>query len=356
MKRSADPTLLNILVTGGCGFIGGALCRHLIATGRYRVWNVDKLTYAADLRSVASIEDDPRYRFFQIDICDGQAVLDVMRHGNIDQVVHLAAESHVDRSIASPAVFLETNVIGTFHLLDAVLIYWRELSREKRDNFRFHHVSTDEVFGNRLIEQNLFTETARYAPSSPYSASKAASDHFVRAWHATYGLPILLSNSCNTYGPFQYPDKLVPMTIINALRGVPIPVYGDGLNSRDWVFVEDHVRALELVLQEGAIGASYNVGGRTEQATMQVVQTICDLLDEELRPTRQQSRRSLIKFVQDRPGHDRRYGVDPSKIETELGWRPELSFTEGLRRTIRWYIANEQWWGPSVSKATRDHV
>ena len=337
---------LNILVTGGCGFIGSAVCRHLIGSGRYRVWNVDKLTYAGDPRSLASIDADPGYRFSQVDIADGRAVLDILREGEVDRVVHLAAESHVDRSIDSPAIFLETNVLGTFRLLDASLSYWRELTGDKKRDFRFHHVSTDEVFGDLPFGEGVFTEETSYDPSSPYSASKAASDHLVRAWHRTYGLPVVLSNCSNNYGPYHFPEKLIPLTILNALEGLPLPVYGEGANVRDWLYVDDHARALEQVMLNGRPGESYNVGGRAERTNLEVVKTICDLLDKEQPLPDGRSRRELIQFVTDRPGHDRRYAIDPTKIESELGWRAQETFESGLSKTIRWYSENEDWWRP----------
>ena len=335
----------NILVTGGAGFIGSAVCRHLVNAG-YRVVNLDKLTYAGNLDSLREIADRDNYAFHQADISDGAQVLAILRQERIDKVMHLAAESHVDRSIDGPAVFLETNVVGTFRLLEAALAYWRELGEAGRRTFRFHHVSTDEVFGDLPFDSGIFTEQTPYAPSSPYSASKAASDHFVRAWHETYGLPVVLSNCSNNYGPYHFPEKLVPLVILNALEEKPLPVYGAGANVRDWLYVDDHARALELVMNQGRVGVSYNVGGRAERTNLQVVETICDTLDD-LRPRVDRSaRRDLIAFVADRPGHDRRYAIDPSKIESELGWRAEESFESGLRKTVAWYLDNEWWWRP----------
>ncbi len=337
---------IRILVTGGAGFIGSAVCRHLVAQGGYHVFNVDKLTYSGNLASLAGIADDPSYRFIQADICDARAMAQAFEEADPDLVMHLAAESHVDRSIDGPGVFVQTNVVGTVTLLDAALAHWRALPQDRREAFRFHHISTDEVFGDLPFDSGIFTEETPYAPSSPYSASKAASDHFVRAWHRTYGLPVVLSNCSNNYGFFQYPEKLVPLTILNALEGLPLPVYGRGANVRDWLFVDDHVRALELVMNSGQVGESYNVGGRNERTNLALVETICDIIDG-LRPLAGNGRRrDLIRFVEDRPGHDLRYAVDSSKIERELGWRPLQNFEEGLERTIVWYVENGWWWRP----------
>ncbi len=336
----------RLLVTGGAGFIGSAVCRHLIASGRYQVVNVDKLTYSGSLESLQEVADSPDYEFHQQDICDQGAMLDILRRERIDRVVHLAAETHVDRSIDGPAVFLRTNVDGTFALLQAALTYWRELGTDAALGFRFLHVSTDEVFGDLPFDEGIFTETTPYAPSSPYSASKAASDHLVRAWHATYGLPVVLSNCSNNYGPFHFPEKLVPLIILNGLEGNPLPVYGRGANVRDWLFVEDHARALEVILTSGRVGESYNVGGRSERTNLAVVEAVCDLLDARQPLADGRSRRELIEFVEDRPGHDRRYAIDPSKIEQELGWRAQESFETGLAKTVDWFLANEWWWRP----------
>ena len=336
----------RLLVTGGAGFIGSAVCRHLIASGRYQVVNVDKLTYSGSLESLQEVADSPDYEFHQQDICDQGAMLDILRRERIDRVVHLAAETHVDRSIDGPAVFLRTNVDGTFALLQAALTYWRELGTDAALGFRFLHVSTDEVFGDLPFDEGIFTETTPYAPSSPYSASKAASDHLVRAWHATYGLPVVLSNCSNNYGPFHFPEKLVPLIILNGLEGNPLPVYGRGANVRDWLFVGDHARALELILTSGRVGESYNVGGRSERTNLAVVEAVCDLLDARRPLADGRSRRELIEFVEDRPGHDRRYAIDPSKIEQELGWRAQESFETGLAKTVDWFLANEWWWRP----------
>jgi dTDP-glucose 4,6-dehydratase len=337
---------LNILVTGGAGFIGSALCRHLVRSGGYRVCNLDKLTYAGNLDSLAEVANEPNYRFVRGDIGDGALVRSLLEEERIDIVMHLAAETHVDRSIDGPADFIDTNIIGTFRLLEAALDYWRGLDRQRQGRFRFHHISTDEVFGDLPFDSGIFLESTPYDPSSPYSASKAASDHLVRAWHRTYGLPVVLSNCSNNYGPYHFPEKLIPLVILNALEGRELPVYGRGENVRDWLYVDDHARALELVATTGAIGESYNVGGRAERNNLAVVETICDLLDERRPLQGGGSRRQLISFVKDRPGHDRRYAIDPSRIERELGWRQQESFESGLARTIDWYLENQWWWGP----------
>jgi dTDP-glucose 4,6-dehydratase len=341
---------LKILVTGGAGFIGSAVCRHLVNDLGLQTVNVDKLTYAANLDSLKSIAENPLYRFHQLDICDGTAMLDIFRHEAVDKVMHLAAESHVDRSIDGPAVFIETNVIGTYSLLEAARTYWNELKGKRHERFRFHHISTDEVFGELPFDGSLFTETTPYAPSSPYSASKAASDHLVRAWHHTYGLPVVLSNCSNNYGPYHFPEKLIPLMILNALEDKPLPVYGKGDNVRDWLHVEDHARALATIATQGAVGESYNVGGRSERTNIAVVEAICDIVDERRPRADHSSRRNLITFVTDRPGHDSRYAIDSSKIDAELGWRPQRSFEDGLRETVDWYFANEDWWRPIREK------
>jgi dTDP-glucose 4,6-dehydratase len=337
---------LSVLVTGGAGFIGSALCRHLVRSGGYRVINLDKLTYAGNLASLGELEDASCYRFVRGDIADGGLVRSLLEEERVDIVMHLAAETHVDRSIDGPADFIETNIMGTFRLLNSALAYWRSLDPRRRTGFRFHHVSTDEVFGDLPFDSGIFTEESPYQPSSPYSASKAASDHLVRAWHHTYGLPVVLSNCSNNYGPFHFPEKLVPLVILNALEGKPLPVYGKGENVRDWLFVDDHARALELIATRGRVGESYNVGGRAERSNLSVVETICDLLDEKRPRGDGRSRRALISFVEDRPGHDRRYAIDPRKVERELGWSQQESFETGLSKTIDWYLENEWWWRP----------
>jgi dTDP-glucose 4,6-dehydratase len=337
---------MKILVTGGAGFIGSAVCRHLAANAKNHVVNVDKLTYAGNLASLRQLENHPNYTFVEADICDDTTILGILRSEKIDAVMHLAAESHVDRSIDGPAAFIETNIIGTFRMLNAALTYWRELSEPEKSAFRFHHISTDEVFGDLPFDSGIFTEETPYAPSSPYSASKAASDHLVRAWHETYGLPVVLSNCSNNYGPFHFPEKLIPLVILNALDGKPLPVYGAGANIRDWLFVEDHARALELVVTKGKPGESYNIGGRAERTNLSVVETICDILDQKRPRSGGRRYRDLITFVTDRPGHDRRYAIDASKIERELGWKPAETFETGLERTVQWYLDNEWWWQP----------
>ena len=336
---------MKVMVTGGSGFIGSAVCRHLVRDLGHQVVNVDKLTYAASAGSTAEISGSPLYRFHRLDICDRDAMLKAMRDEAVDAIMHLAAESHVDRSIDGPGEFVQTNILGTFALLQAARIYHGGLAEPKKQQFRFHHVSTDEVFGDLPLDGGLFTEATPYAPSSPYSATKAASDHLVMAWHKTYGLPVVLSNCSNNYGPYHFPEKLIPLMIINGLEGKPLPVYGGGENVRDWLHVEDHARALALVVTRGAAGQSYNIGGRNERSNLAVVQAIADTLDE-LVPLNSGSRRSLITFVGDRPGHDLRYAIDASRIERDLGWRARETFDTGLRKTVEWYLANSGWWQP----------
>ncbi|MGY4396614.1 dTDP-glucose 4,6-dehydratase [Sphingomonas sp. UYAg733] len=336
----STPPERTVLVTGGAGFIGSAVCRHLIADGRTRVINLDKMTYAASHAALVEIEGSPNYRFVQGDIADRRLVADVLATERVDAIMHLAAESHVDRSIDGPAVFIETNITGTFHMLEAALDHWRSLSGEARANFRFHHVSTDEVFGDLPFDDSKFSEDSAYRPSSPYSASKAAADHLVRAWHHTYGLPVVLSNCSNNYGPHQYPEKLIPLTITRAAAGETLPVYGTGANVRDWLHVTDHARALDMVMTRGEPGATYVVGGREEHSNIAVVAMICDLIDERM-PSSTGRRRNLIRFVEDRAGHDRRYAIDPSRIEQALDWHPEIRFREGLAATVDWYLAKQ---------------
>lgn len=336
---------MRILVTGGAGFIGSALIRHLIETTAHEVLNLDKLTYAGNLESLSSIATNTRYEFVQADIADRAKVDAVLERFAPHAIMHLAAESHVDRSIDGPAAFIETNIVGTYSLLEAARAYWAKLPAAEREAFRFHHVSTDEVYGDLHGVDDLFTETTPYAPSSPYSASKAASDHLVRAWHRTYGLPVLLSNCSNNYGPFQFPEKLIPLTILNALAGKPLPVYGNGLQVRDWLFVEDHAHALLQVLCAGQVGETYNIGGHNEQKNIDVVRSICALLEELApdHPAGVNHYADLISFVQDRPGHDQRYAIDASKIQRELGWTPAETFQSGLRKTVQWYLDNSEW-------------
>ena len=332
----------RILVTGGAGFIGSAVVRKLVGEGRAEVVNVDKLTYAGNLDSVADVADDPAYHFEQVDICDAEAMRALFERYEPTSVMHLAAESHVDRSIDGPLAFVQTNVVGTFTLLQEARRYWQRLAREGRDRFRFLHVSTDEVFGS-LGDTGLFDETTPYDPSSPYSASKAASDHLVRAWHRTYGLPCLITNCSNNYGPYQFPEKLIPLTTLNALAGERLPVYGKGENVRDWLYVEDHADALVTVLERGRVGETYLVSGRNEWKNIDVVRLIARLLDELSPDAALGPRERLITFVTDRPGHDMRYAIDPSKLERELDWRPSETFESGLRKTLVWYLEHPEW-------------
>lgn len=334
---------MKIIVTGGAGFIGSAVIRHLIAETDAEVVNVDKLTYAANLDSLKMVADHPRYRFEKLDICDAEAMTALFAEVRPTHVMHLAAESHVDRSISGSRAFIETNILGTYNLLEAARAHWMSLEGAARDGFRFHHISTDEVYGS-LGPEGLFHETTAYDPSSPYSASKASSDHLVMAWFRTYGLPVVLSNCSNNYGPFQFPEKLIPLMILNALDGKNLPVYGDGSNVRDWLHVEDHARALVTILTRGRLGEKYNVGGRNERTNLEVVYTICDAVDEHLGDGK--SRRELISFVTDRPGHDHRYAIDASKLESELGWKASFNFDTGIAQTIAWYLDNEAWWKP----------
>ncbi len=335
----------QFLITGGAGFIGSAVARHLIRETDHRVCVVDKLTYAGNLASLAPVANNPRYSFVRADIADADKMKSVFASYRPDVVMHLAAESHVDRSIDGPAAFMQTNIIGTYVLLEAALAHWRALPKSTQNDFRFHHISTDEVFGS-LDTDGSFTEETAYDPRSPYSASKAASDHLVRSWHHTYGLPVLVTNCSNNYGPYHFPEKLVPLTIINGLEGAKLPVYGAGANVRDWLYVEDHARALLAVVSSGRVGETYCIGGRSERTNLDVVKCICVLLDE-LTPSRAiGSREALITFVTDRPGHDLRYAIDPTRICTELAWQPRETFESGLRKTVEWYLANRAWWQP----------
>jgi dTDP-glucose 4,6-dehydratase len=334
---------MKIIVTGGAGFIGSALCRYLVRELGHAVLNIDKLTYAGNLASLKQIEDAPDYLFMKADVCDMARMNEAFAQFRPDAVMHLAAETHVDRSISGAKGFVETNVIGAFTMLEAARLYWTELDADARDAFRFLHVSTDEVYGS-LGQEGLFRETTSYDPSSPYSASKAAADHLANAWFRTYGLPVVISNCSNNYGPYHFPEKLIPLTILNALEGAPLPIYGAGTQIRDWLHVDDHVRALFLVLTRGRLGEKYNVGGRNERRNIDVVEAICACLDEH-RP-RATSHRELMAFVPDRPGHDARYAIDATKLENELGWRAQRNFESGIRETVSWYLENEWWWAP----------
>ena len=329
------------LITGGAGFIGSATIRHLIDDTNHQVINLDKLTYSGNLESLADISACDRYHFIQGDICSRDLVADIFFKFQPDVVMHFAAESHVDRSIDGPAIFVQTNIVGTAVLLEVVRSYWAELSGEKQETFRFHHISTDEVYGS-LGEEGFFTEKSVYAPSSPYSASKASSDHLVRAWHCSYGVPVLITNCSNNYGPYQFPEKLIPLMILNALDRKSLPVYGDGQQIRDWLYVDDHVRALVLCATQGKVGETYNIGGHNEKQNIEVVHTLCDILDE-IRPKPHGSYRDQVVHVTDRPGHDMRYAIDATKIQEELGWTPEETFESGMKKTVNWYLANEIW-------------
>lgn len=337
---------MKVLITGGAGFIGSAVVRHILANTDFNVINVDKLTYAGNLDSLPGAEANRRYNFEQIDICDEVEISRIFDHYKPNAVMHLAAESHVDRSIDGPGEFIHTNIVGTYNLLERARQYYETLSGSAKSQFRFHHISTDEVFGDLEGTDDLFTENTPYAPSSPYSASKASSDHLVRAWGRTYGLPVIITNCSNNYGPYHFPEKLIPHIILNALQGKPLPVYGDGTQIRDWLYVEDHARALVKVVVEGTVGGTYNIGGHNEKTNIDVVKIVCDLL-EELAPEKPQGvdyYRDLIQFVKDRPGHDARYAIDASKMQVELDWTPEESFETGIRKTVIWYIENMRWW------------
>jgi dTDP-glucose 4,6-dehydratase len=335
-------TQKTLLITGGAGFIGSALIRHLIGQSDYRVVNIDKLTYAGNLESLTEVENHPNYRFVQADICDADKMAAIFSEFKPAAIMHLAAESHVDRSIDGPAEFVQTNLVGTYTLLETARAYWSQLQAEQKKAFRFHHISTDEVYGT-LGDNGLFTETTAYQPNSPYSATKAGSDHLVRAWHHTYGLPVILTNCSNNYGPYQFPEKLIPLMINNALAGKALPVYGNGQNIRDWLYVDDHVEALQLVLEKGKVGESYNIGGFNEHTNLDVVNTLCDILDELLPESSYKPHKNLIHFVTDRPGHDLRYAIDATKIQKELGWQPRETFASGLRKTVEWYLNNREW-------------
>ena len=334
---------MKILVTGGAGFIGSAVIRHIIQNTNNQVFNIDKLTYAGNLESLKEIDQHSNYEFKQIDICDTEQITAAIDAFQPNAIMHLAAESHVDRSIDGPAAFIQTNIVGTYTLLEAARKYWMSLDVEAQQNFRFHHISTDEVYGDLEGTTDLFTETTSYAPSSPYSASKASSDHLVRAWHRTYGLPVIVTNCSNNYGPYHFPEKLIPLVILNALDAKPLPVYGNGQQIRDWLFVEDHARALYKVVTEGVVGETYNVGGHNEKQNIEVVKTICKILDELKPQANGQTYESLITFVKDRPGHDLRYAIDATKIQNELGWTPKETFETGIRKTVEWYLNNQEW-------------
>ncbi len=336
----------KILITGGAGFIGSAVIRHIIDNTNDSVINVDKLTYAGNLESLDSISNNKRYIFEQVDICDKEELERVFNSYQPNLVMHLAAESHVDRSIDGPSDFIKTNIVGSYILLEVVKNYWQKLDETKKQVFRFHHISTDEVYGDLEGTDDLFTETTPYAPSSPYSASKASSDHLVRAWYRTYGLPVIVTNCSNNYGPYHFPEKLIPLMILNALAGKPLPVYGSGQQIRDWLFVEDHARALYKVVTEGKVGETYNIGGHNEKANIDVVKTICAILEELVpqKPQGVEKYADLITFVKDRPGHDVRYAIDASKIQRELGWKPQETFETGIRKTVEWYLNNKTWW------------
>lgn len=334
---------MNILVTGGAGFIGSAVIRHIIKNTDNNVLNVDKLTYAGNLESLINVENDSKYNFKQIDICDSMAIEQAFNDFQPDLIMHLAAESHVDRSIDGPADFINTNIVGTYTLLEVARKYWQGLGDARKFSFRFHHISTDEVYGDLEGTNDLFTEKTSYAPSSPYSASKASSDHLVRAWYRTYGLPVVITNCSNNYGPYHFPEKLIPLVILNALDGKELPVYGKGNQIRDWLYVEDHARALYKVVTEGAIGETYNIGGHNEKQNIEVVKNICQILDELKPQSNGQPYESLITFVKDRPGHDLRYAIDATKIKNDLGWTPQETFDSGIRKTVEWYLNNLEW-------------
>lgn len=337
---------MNVIITGGAGFIGSAVARYLLSMDDISILNIDALTYAGNLESIPNVDKNTRYKFLKADINDVNTIKIAFANFKPDAVMHLAAESHVDRSIEDPEVFIRTNVLGTYNMLEASLAYWQTLDHHSQEKFRFHHISTDEVFGDLTDDNELFTETTPYAPSSPYSASKASSDHLVRAWHRTYGLPTLITNCSNNYGPYHFPEKLIPHIIISAIAGKPLPVYGDGQQIRDWLYVEDHARALYEVLTKGVVGETYNIGGHNEKRNIDVVNVICEIL-EELAPNKSPNvthYTDLITYVKDRPGHDARYAIDAKKIKNELGWVPRETFESGMRKTVQWYLSNESWW------------
>ncbi|HCD7424884.1 dTDP-glucose 4,6-dehydratase [Citrobacter cronae] len=343
---------MNIIVTGGAGFIGSAVVRHIIANTEHNVLNIDKITYAGNLDNLKNIEKDNKYQFSKIDICDRTSIAKALTKFQPDIIMHLAAESHVDRSIEGPSDFIQTNIVGTYTLLEAARTYWMALDSRKKENFRFHHISTDEVYGDLEHTNDLFTEVTPYNPSSPYSASKASSDHLVRAWHRTFNLPVVVTNCSNNYGPYHYPEKLIPLAILNALEGKDIPVYGRGEQIRDWLYVEDHARALLTVALNGKIGETYNIGGHNEKANIDVINLVCELLEELVpnKPVGIEYYKQLIKFTVDRPGHDIRYAIDAAKIKKDLDWTPQETFESGLRKTVKWYLDNEDWWGPLRAK------
>ena len=346
---------MKIMITGGAGFIGSAVIRQILTNTSHSVVNVDKLTYAGNVESLSSVEDDIRYFFEQVDICDQDSLGNIFSTHQPTVVMHLAAESHVDRSIDGPADFIKTNINGTFILLEEVRKYYEGLSEVQQKSFRLHHISTDEVYGDLVSKEDFFTEKTAYAPSSPYSASKASSDHLVRAWSRTYGLPVIITNCSNNYGPYHFPEKLIPHVILNAIHGKPLPVYGDGLQIRDWLYVDDHAKALIKVVTEGEIGETYNIGGHNEKTNLEVVETVCALLEEMApdKPLRVTNYRDLITFVNDRPGHDARYAIDASKIQRELGWVPDETFESGLHKTVQWYLDHSDWWERVLSGAYR---